>query len=171
MRSTPPSCTNCPCGQGPGAELPAGAHLTALKLTDLATGKVVLDTTLNEAGQPPAGTANAPAIASVAAQLRSLRAREFILDQFADKVTEAGEERPWHYRLEATVTLVGGAGEQTSVTTLFLTGRLGGDRQLAGSKEYNAVFAIEQPLLDALWTLTEGPRDPGPPPPAADAKP
>ena len=154
-------------------ELPAGAHLTALKLTDLSTGKVVFDTTLNEAGQPPAGVANAPALATVAAQLRSLRAREFILDQFADKVTVAGEERPWHYRLEATVTLVGGAGEQTRVTTLFLTGRVGGDLQLAGSpvKEYNAVFSIEQPLLDALWTLTEGPRDPGPPPPAADTKP
>jgi hypothetical protein len=153
-------------------ELPAGAHLTTLKLTDLASGKVVLDTTLNEAGQPPAGTANAPAIATVVTQLRSLRAREFVPGQFADKVTVAGEERPWRYRLEATVTLVGGAGEQTSVTTLFLTGRVGGDRQLAGSpaKEYNAVFAIEQPLLDALWTLTEGPRDPGPPP-AADAKP
>jgi len=84
-------------------------------------------------------------------------------------VTVAGEERPWHYRLEATATLVGGAGEQTSVTTLFLTGRVGGDQQLAGSpaNEFNAVFSIEQPLLDALWTITEAPRDPGPPPPAA----
>jgi len=154
-------------------ELPAGAHLTALKLTDLATGKVVLDTALSETGQPPAGTANAPAIAALATQLRSLRAREFILDQFADRVTLAGEERPWRYRLEATVTLVGGAGEQTRVTTLFLSSRAGGDLQLAGSpaKEYNAVFAIGQPLLDALWTLTESPRDPGPPPPAADPKP
>ena len=92
-----------------------------------------------------------------------MRAKEFILDQFADKVTVAGDERPWRYRLEATATLVGGAGEQTSVTTLFLTVRVGGDRQLAGSPatEYNAVFSIEQPLLDALWTLTESPHDPG----------
>ena len=150
-------------------ELPAGARLTALKLTDLASGQVVLDTTLDDTGHPPAGTHNPDAIAVVLTSLRTLRAKEFILDQFADKVTVAGEERPWHYRLEATATLVGGAGEQTSVTTLFLTGRVGGDQQLAGSpaNEFNAVFSIEQPLLDALWTITEAPRDPGPPPPAA----
>lgn len=147
-------------------ELPAGARLTALKLTDLATGQVVLDTTLDETGHPPAGVRNPEAIATVLTSLRTLRAKEFILDAFADKVPVAGEERPWHYRLEATATLVGGAGEQTSVTTLFLTGRVGGDQQLAGSpaNEFNAVFFIEQPLLDALWTIIEAPRDPGPAP-------
>ena len=144
-------------------DLPAGARLTALKLTDLSNNQVVLETTLDEAGHPPAGTKHADAIANVLGSLRTLRAKEFILDQFADKVTVAGDERPWRYRLEATATLVGGAGEQTSVTTLFLTVRVGGDRQLAGSPatEYNAVFSIEQPLLDALWTLTESPHDPG----------
>ena len=144
-------------------ELPAGARLTALKLTDLAGGQVLLDITLDEAGHPPAGARNPEAIAAVLTQLRPLRAKEFVLDQFADKVAVAGEERPWHYRLEATAMLVGGVGEQTSVTTLFLTGRVGGDQQLAGSpvNEFNAVFSIEQPLLDALWTITEAPRDPG----------
>ncbi len=147
-------------------ELPAGARLTALKLTDLGSGQAVLDTALDEAGHPPPGARNPEAIAAVLTALRTLRAREFVLDQFADKVTIAGEERPWRYRLEATATLVGGAGEQTSVTTLFLTLRAGGDQQLAGSpaNEYNAVFFIEQPLLDALWTITEAPRDPGPVP-------
>jgi hypothetical protein len=154
-------------------ELPAGARLTALKLTDLAGGQVLLDTTLDDAGRPPVGTAHAPAIAILLAQLRTLRAKEFILDQYADKVAVAGEERPWRYRLEATATLVGGAGEQTSVTTLFLTVRVGGDQQLAGSpvNEFNAVFSVEQPLLDALWTFTEAPHDPGPPPaPATETK-
>ncbi|MEO6873657.1 MAG: DUF4340 domain-containing protein [Opitutaceae bacterium] len=148
-------------------ELPPGARLTALKLTDLTNDRVLLSVTLDEAGRPPAGTKNAEAVATVLAQLRTLRAKEFILDQFADKVSVAGEERPWRYRLEATATLVGGAGEQTSVTTLFLTSRVGGGQQLAGSRatEYNAVFTIEQPLVDALWTITESPRDPGPLPP------
>jgi hypothetical protein len=147
-------------------ELPAGARLTALKLTDLGSGQTVLDIALDESGHPPAGTRNPEAIATVLTSLRTLRAREFVLDQFADKETIAGEERPWRYRLEATATLVGGAGEQTSVTTLFLTLRAGGDQQLAGSPAtpIDAVFAIEQPFLDALWTITEAPRDPGPAP-------
>jgi len=155
-------------------DLPAGARLTALKLTDLSNNQVVLETTLDDSGHPSAGTKNADAVATVLTSLRTLRAKEFILDTFADKVTVAGKERPWRYRLEATATLVGGAGEQTSVTTLFLTVRVGGDRQLAGSTEYNAVFYIEQPLLDALWTITESPHDPGPVPaatPAPETKP
>ncbi|MDB6126575.1 MAG: hypothetical protein JWM35_471 [Verrucomicrobia bacterium] len=153
-------------------ELPAGARLTALKLTDLSTGQTVVDTALDAAGKPAPGTPHPEAIAAVLAQLRTLRAKTFILDQFADKVTVAGEERPWRYRLEATATLVGGAGEQTSVTTLLLSMRVGGDVQLAGSPaaEFNAVFSLEQPFVDALWTLTEGPRDPGAPPATPPAK-
>jgi hypothetical protein len=38
---------------------------------------------------------------------------------------------------------------------LWFAERTGGTEQLAGSKEFGAVFAVEQPLLDALWTLTK----------------
>lgn len=149
-------------------ELPAGARLTALKLVDLTNDRVLLDTTVDAAGQIAAGTPHPSAVAVVLAQLRTLHAKAFLLDQFAERVTVAGEERPWRFRLEATATLVGGAGEQTSVNTLFLSPRVGGDLQVAGSpaNEFNAVFSIEQPLLDALWTFTEAPRDPGAPPAA-----
>ncbi len=157
--------------------LPAGARITALTLSPvagttplyahrLATGEkwaIVL------AAEP---VARRTALETVLAQLGNLRAKEFVLDQFADRVNVAGEERPWQYRLDAAITLTGGTGEQTSTKTLFLTTRIGGDRQLAGSPaaEFNTVFAIEQPLLDALWTLTEGPRDPGPATPAKERK-
>jgi hypothetical protein len=63
------------------------------------------------------------------------------------------------------VALPGGEGrEQTSVSTLWFTDRLGASRQIAGSREFDAVFDIEQPLIDALWTITYGARDPGPVP-------
>lgn len=156
-------------------ELPAGARITALKLTDIAEPRTLLETSIDDAGRPAAPGRSAAALQTVLEHLRALRAKEFVLDQFVDRVNVAGEERPWRYRLEATVTLHGGAGEQTSTTTLFLAPRTGGDQQLAGSPEFNAVFALEQPLVDALWTLTEGPRDPGPPAstptPAPDAPP
>jgi hypothetical protein len=38
---------------------------------------------------------------------------------------------------------------------LWFAERTGGTEQLAGSKDFGAVFAVEQPLLDALWTLTK----------------
>jgi hypothetical protein len=142
--------------------LPAGARITALKLTDLTENKVLLDTSIDAAGQPPPGQAGAQAIQTLLEQLRTLRAKSFVLDRYVDRVNIAGDDRGWRYRLDATVSLTGGAEEQTSTTSLMLTQRVGGDRQLAGSTEYNTVFEIEQPLLDALWVFTEGPRDPGP---------
>jgi hypothetical protein len=154
-------------------ELPAGARITALKLTDIARNQTLLETSIDGAGRPAGAGRAAAAVQTILEQLRTLRAKEFVLDQFVDQVNVAGEERPWRYRLEATVTLNGGAGEQTSTTTLFVAVRTGGDQQLAGSPEYNAVFALEQPLVDALWAVTEGPRDPGPPPvmPASSSAP
>ncbi|MBS0630492.1 MAG: DUF4340 domain-containing protein [Verrucomicrobia bacterium] len=149
-------------------ELPAGAKITALTLTAIEgraplyshqlTGGETWATVL--AAEPAPRRA---ALETVLARLGTLRAEEFVLDQFAERVNVAGEERPWQYKLEAAITLTGGAGDQTSTTTLYLTPRVGGTHQLAGSpaNEFNVVFALEQPFLDALWTLTEGPRDPG----------
>jgi hypothetical protein len=96
--------------------------------------------------------------------LRQVRAARFIGDGFSDKVTVGGEERPWRYRLQATVALPGaGASEQTGTQTIVLAERSGGAEQIAGSAESRAVFALEQPMIDALWTLIYGSRDPGPP--------
>ena len=82
---------------------------------------------------------------------------------FAEKITAAGDERPWRFQLDATIALPGAGGlEQTSTSTFFLTERLGGSQQYAGSKELDAIFALEQPLVDALWSLAYGGRDPGP---------
>ena len=94
-----------------------------------------------------------------------------MLDSFPPTVDIAGQARPWRYSLEATLSLVGGTGIQTAPYTLFFTERTGGGTQLAGSPEFNAVFEADQKLLDALFTLTFGPHDPGPaaPTPAAPA--
>jgi hypothetical protein len=142
-------------------ELTATARFTTLKITDLKDDTVILEQTLADAA------AGSPA-ATLATQLRTLRAQRFVLDEFADQVVAGGEERPWRFRLDATIALPGGEGGQTETLTLFLTERIGGRLQLAGSPEFAAVFEIEQPLLDALWAITYAERDPGPPviPPA-----
>jgi hypothetical protein len=141
-------------------DLPAGASITSLAITDLPTGASVF-TWASAAGAP----APSEAVQTVLAQLRTLRAKGFEADAFTEKVEADGDERPWKYRLDAVVSLPGGEGRvQTSVSTLFLSNRLGASRQIAGSREFDAVFDIEQPFLDALWTLTYGARDLGPAP-------
>lgn len=159
-------------------QLPDGARITALSLTSLPGKNIVYARELKPdetwetalAGETPARQA---AVQAVLDQLRTLRAKDFVVDSFPSTVLVGGEERPWKLELTATISLVRGAGaEQTNTTTtLDFTERIGGTTQLAGSAEFGTVFSIEQPLLDALWTLTYGERDPGPAPvPAAPPK-
>jgi hypothetical protein len=147
-------------------ELPATTPIIALKLTDLTNDSVLLETALPLPADAPATTSTA--IESLVAQLRTLRAKNFTSTEFTKTVFSAGEERPWKFRLDATLSPAGGnADARPTVTSLFFSDRAGGDRQLAGSAEFNLVFEVEQPLLDALFVLTYGPRDPGPSTPPA----
>lgn len=139
--------------------LPPNARIIALTLTDLASRAVLLDAAFGGDGEPPA------ALRTLIAQVRAPRAKTFRADAFSERIAVAGEERPWKYQLDATVLLPGGAAtEQATKRTLFFMERAGGAEQVAGSREFNAVFTLEQPFVDALWQLTNGPRDPGPPP-------
>jgi len=155
--------------------LPASARIISLKLTDTADPAVLYSRKLAEGETWDTALASEPAprraaVEAVLEQLRNLRAKTFTQEvtqkDFPDKLFVADEMRTWRFKLEASVVLpaAGGAG-QTDMETLLFTERIGGDQQLAGAKDLGAVFYVEQPLLDALWTLTYGPRDPGPPPP------
>lgn len=146
-------------------ELPPAARITGLKIVDLADNQPVFETALEANGQPAAPVRDVAAVQKVVAGLRRLQAAQFIRDGFTERVIVAGEERPWRFRLEATVALPVAAGaDQTSTISLLLSDRIGGAQQLAGSKEIDAIFEIEQSLLDGIWSLTYGSRDPGPPP-------
>jgi hypothetical protein len=146
-------------------DLPAGARITGIRITDLASGAQAFSWSDGQAAAP------SPAVSALLQALHTLRARTFMPGAFSPRGAEnaAGEDRPWRYRLDADIALPSGArGVATSRSTLWLTERLAGDLQVAGSEEFNAEFAIPQPFLDALWTLLYGARDPGPiPAPAA----
>lgn len=107
------------------------------------------------------------ALQTLLAGVGTLRAKQFVNDTYTETTLVDGKPTPWKYTLEAVLALNGGAG---AVTSLQIAERSGGGTQLAGSKEFGVVFSLEQPLLDALWTLTYASRDPGPPAAAAAAK-
>ena len=145
-------------------ELPATARISALKLVDLSTQKPVVEATFDSAGKVSGANHDADALSKLAAAVRAMRAKRFVSDHFADRMMLAGDERTWRYQLDATIALPSGAAEQTSTSTLFFTERVGGGQELAGSKEFDVVFEPEQAVIDALWSLTYGPRDAGPQP-------
>jgi hypothetical protein len=150
-------------------DLPAGAKITGLKLTRLADKTILFEKSL----APPADNAK-PATwdATLASEpadrraafealkdsMQTLRAKDFVLDEFPSTVPAGGENRPWSYQLDTTISLAAASGAPATTTTtqLFFTERISGGTQLAGSPEFG-VFEAEQPLLDALFTLTTAP--------------
>jgi hypothetical protein len=151
-------------------DLPAGARLTAIVLRKTADGSTIYERTLEGAETWEQALANESearrtALLSLRDQLRTLRAQAFVLDTFPPTIPVNGEETVWSYRLDATLSLVGGDGGQATTSSLYFSERLGGSTQLVGSPDLQGgvVFEATQTLLDALWTLIYGPRDPGPP--------
>ncbi len=156
-------------------ELPEGAVVQGLTLTEEGSNALIYGGQLSETqttwdqvvvNEPEA---RRKAIGAVLTQLHSLRAKRFTADSFiADHADTPQGPRPWKYRLDLKVAYAGGNGSaQTSTSTLFLTERLGGNTQLAGTAEFGgAVFEISQELVDALFTLAyREQNDPGLPNP------
>jgi len=157
-------------------DLPAGARITGLKLTRLADQTILFEKSLAapaDNAKPAAWDAvlasepadRRAALQTLLAALRTLRAKDFVLDEFPSAVPVGGENRPWSYQLDTTISLTAASGAPATTTTtqLSFSERISGGTQLAGSPEFG-VFEAEQPLLDALFTLTTAP-----PPPAATA--
>ena len=149
-------------------ELPAGGRLAGLSLTDLETGQTLYQRALGEgetwdavfAAEP---SERAAALQVLRGQVRTLRAQRFVADTFTSTVPVQGEARPWALRLDATLALSGRSAEEQEIIRLFFGPRVGGSTQLVGSPQFDVTFEADQALLDAIWALTYGPRDPGPP--------
>jgi len=110
------------------------------------------------------------AVGALLTNLHTLRAKEFTSDLFNPEHADTPEgPRPWKYRLDLNFAFPSGGNASTPnpTSTLFLTERLGGNTQVAGTAEFGgADFEITQELLDALFTLTyRDKNDPGLPAP------
>ena len=137
-------------------ELSEAAKIDQLTIVDLQDNRILFEFNVAENEDEN--------VKALVAQLRALRAKRFVNDSFVEKVEVTGELQPWRYRLDAKIALPSSTTEQTEISSLYLSPRLGGATQLAGSSEFDAVFEVSQPLLDALWALLYAETDPGPPP-------
>jgi hypothetical protein len=145
-------------------ELPATARVSTLKITDLTNGSVVLEASFDPSGKPIGEPRDPAALEKLVAGLRKLQAKRYVADHYADHVFAGGEERTWRYAIDYTVVLPGAGGEQTNSSRVEVSDRVGGSQQIAGAKDLDVVFEPEQSLVDALWSLTYGAKDPGPQP-------
>lgn len=151
-----------------------GAKIQGVALTEKDSGAPIYVQQLNETQSTwDLAVANEPeirrkAIGALLTQLHTLTAKQFTADLFTpDHANTPQGPRPWKYRLDVNFAFAGGsAATPNPVSTLYLTDRLGGNTQLAGTAEFGgAVFEITQELLDAIFTLTYREKnDPGVPP-------
>ena len=140
-------------------ELPPGARITGLSLTDTAKKAVLYAHRLPDGetwNQALASETEATrtALLTILDQLANLRAKSFVFDSFPPSVEIDGESHSWRYALDASISLVGGTGGQTEAISVLFTERTGAGTQFAGSPGFNVVFEADQKLLDALFTLT-----------------
>jgi hypothetical protein len=137
------------------ARLPDTTRITrlAIKSATSPDAKPLLDLTLPAdrsladtlSSEPPA---RAAAITNLLKSLRDLRAQSIVREDFPATTLVDGVEKPWSYVLEATLDPAPAAP-----LTLNFAERTGGNTQLAGSASLGLVFTLDQPVLDALWTL------------------
>lgn len=150
-------------------ELPEGARITALTITRLKTDEPVFSVSL------PPGAANwepvfeelpreqRAAAAAFISQLRNLRAKRIVANEFTSSIPGTLDDRPWTWLVEATIVLRGGVEQQDTVFKLYVDDYAGGPDLLAGASELNLVFEAGPEFIDALTPLIFDRADPGPP--------
>jgi hypothetical protein len=142
--------------------LPAAARISALKLTNLRDGKAIFDYTLGQERIiwndlfAEFDTKHAEHIRVLLGAIRRFEVKRYLLDSYTEAYSfDAEKSLPWLFQLSATIQLPGGETDRTETREYVFTDRISGTVQVAGSKQYNSTFEIPQPLLDALYELTE----------------
>ena len=88
--------------------------------------------------------------------IRRFEVKSYLIDSYAEAYpVDAENSVPWLFQLSATIQPPGGETDRTETREYTLTERLSGTVQVAGSKQYNTIFEIPQPLIDALSELTD----------------
>lgn len=144
--------------------MPAGAKLLSMKLSDVSAApekiafyekcpENVADWLPHLALKTDADSVETLALAKCVAELD---AEDFLPDAFSPDFKydylDSGKKEGWRWKLE--VEVLPAASQKTEVHVYYLTKRLGGTFQLAGSPEQNCVFRMKQAFIDAIHKLT-----------------
>ena len=142
--------------------LPAAARISALKLTNLQNDEAIFNYAPGQENIPwndlIAGfdANHAEHIRVLLGAIRKFEVKSYLLDSYAEAYpVDTEKSLPWLFQLSATIQLPGDETDLTETREYVFTDRISGTVQVAGSKKYNTIFEIPQPLIDALYELTE----------------
>lgn len=144
--------------------MPANAKLLSIKLTDISGSpektvyaeecpKDVTDWMAHLALKNDVVSAETLALAKC---VTHLDAEAFLPDAFSPNFKydylDSGRAETWRWKLE--IEILPATSQKPEVHVYYLTKRLGGTFQLAGSPEQNCVFRMKQSFIDAIHKLT-----------------
>ena len=143
--------------------LPSAARISRLQLTDLPTGSDILDLSLPSADAQwdsyllENHMEQIDDIRALVDAVREFSVKSYLLDRFEPEAypVDVDKKRPWVYRLSATIQLPGGDTDRSETHEYVFTERLSGTVQVGGSARHGVIFEIPQPLLDAIYELTD----------------
>lgn len=136
--------------------LPSGAVLQAVRIVDLDSEEVRLqaDRTLETQWEQVLGELPEEEQAAARALIDAFRrfpVERFVAADFSDPLI-LGPERtiPWKFAIEAEVIRPGRENSEPEVLRYYLSERLGGATQYAGSSAHGLTFVLPRELIDAL---------------------
>lgn len=142
--------------------LPQAAHISAIQLTNLISGESIAEFALSDSAPDwesrlaELGPKEASHVQELISSIRSFKVESYLLDRYEDAYPiDEDKTLPWTYKLSATIQLPGGETERVESRDYVFTNRLSGTIQVGGSSRNNAIFQIPQPLMNALYELTD----------------
>ena len=143
--------------------LPQGASISKITLRDLEK-----NATLSELSMPerpledlPLEDETAIRTAELSGMIRRFEVQEYLPGPFLrEGSTQDNEQIPWRFELEAEIALPGGDSNVTESRTYLFSERLGGPHQIGGTPDFDAIFKLEQGMIDVIQAIARNPNAP-----------
>ncbi len=136
--------------------LPGGAVISKIRIRDLVNEQGVLEMQRGahdnwESALAEQDSTDAAAVKALLQAFRRFPVDRFVADEFTDPLQlDRQRTLPWAFLVEADVQLPGGEDKPPEARRYYLSERLGGTTQYAGSPALDLTFLLPQDLIDAL---------------------
>ena len=141
-------------------ELPQGARVQRISLTDSVSGTVIFDKKIDPSSESWSKVLKEypekkkKAILALTDTMRKFEVKEYIRNTFSSRFKLGDKEFSWRYHLNTEIHLPGGNEDRIQNRTFSFSERLGGTTQIGGSPDSYVIFTIKQNLIDSLFELT-----------------
>ena len=146
------------------APLAEGATIKKIALLDLESNATLTELSLPERPleELPLEDETALRTAELSGLIRRFMVKEYIPGPFQAKgSTQENEHVPWRFQLAVEIALPGGDSNITETRVYLFSERLGGTTQIGGTTDCDALFKLDQPMIDLIDKIV---RNPIPPP-------